>query len=93
MFNITFIHRENNHRDDSLAVSTSILVPEDSGNKNLFKVLTLYHLAVTDNEDKLQVFENGEQAQIFFEGSGEEKKDATIDPKKDGLECLIRRKY
>lgn len=81
VFNITLIHKEKNPREDSLAMSTLMFIPDDFGNENSFKVLTLYWPTVVDNEEALQVFENHEEAQIFFAGSKEEEKDLDANPK------------
>lgn len=55
-FNITFIHREKNHREDSLVVIASMFILGDSEISNSFKVSTFYRHVVPDNEEALQVF-------------------------------------
>ena len=49
-FNITFIHREKNHKVDSLGVTASMFIPSDSKMPSSFKVSTLYKLVVPKNE-------------------------------------------
>lgn len=41
-FNIKFIHREKNQREESLEVTASMFIPNDSEVSNSFKVSTLY---------------------------------------------------
>ena len=72
-FNITFIHREKNHKVDSLGVTTSMSIPSDPEMPNSFKFSTLYKLVVLDNEEALQVFETDEKVHMFFVGSGKKE--------------------
>lgn len=74
-FNLTFIHRENNHKVDSLAVIASMFIPSDYEMENSFKVSTLYRPIVPDNEKPLQVFGSDEHAQFFFIGTKEKEQD------------------
>lgn len=60
----------------------SMFVLDDLGNENSFKVSTLFQLAIQNNEDSLQVFENDEKAMTLFIGSkGEEEKNGILEPK------------
>jgi len=77
-FNITFNHKEKNHKANSLEATTPMFIPGDSKTPNSFKVSTLYQPIILDNEEALQVFENDELAQFFFASSEEEKKDLTV---------------
>lgn len=82
-FNITFIQKEKNHREESLVVSASMFILDDFENKNSFKVSTLYQHVVPNNEEALQVVENDDQTHFFFAGSEEEEEnDLTIEKKK-----------
>lgn len=72
-FNVTFIHREKNHREYSLAVTTSMFNPSDLKMPNLFKVSMLYKPIVPNNEEALQVFEKDEQDHFFLVGSDDQE--------------------
>lgn len=65
-FNVTFIHWEKYHRENSLAITASMFSPGDLDIPNSFKVSILYRAIVPDNEGALQVFENDERAHFFL---------------------------
>ena len=59
-----------------------MFIHDDLGNENSFKVKTLFHPAIPNNEDSLQVFDNDEKVLVSFANSkGEEEKNASIKPK------------
>lgn len=69
-FNITFIHRDKNHRAYYLVVSASMFNQNDLSFSYPFKVGVLFKLAVPNNEESWQVFDNDEHIAIFFEVQG-----------------------
>ena len=56
-----FIHKDINHQENSLAVSSSLFNKNNLYVANPFKVGMLYKPTVLDNEEFWQVFENDEQ--------------------------------
>lgn len=60
-FNIIFIPRGKNHRANYLIVSTSMLILDGTSDENYFLVKNLFHPAIPNNEDSLQVFDNDEK--------------------------------
>ena len=81
-FNKTFIHREGNHREKSLVISSSMFNLDDLGNENLFKVKTLFRPTIANSEYSLQVFEIDEKLFVFCVNYKVEKeKNECLEPK------------
>ena len=80
-FNITSIHKERNHKEYSLVVSTSMFTLDDPNNENYFKVKTLFWLVVPNNEDLFQGFDNDNKMLFLFVNfEGEEDTNASLEP-------------
>lgn len=74
-FDITFIHREKNHREDSLTLIVSMFILGDPEMPNSYKVSMLYTHVVPDNRGALQVFENDNKDHFFFVGLEEKEEE------------------
>jgi hypothetical protein len=59
-FNISFIPRDNNHKEDSLALLASLSNPNNIQGKMSFNVERDFQLSMPNNIEYLQVFENDE---------------------------------
>jgi ribonuclease HI len=59
-FNISFIPRDKNQKEDSLALVASLSNPDDIQRKTSFQVERVFRPSVPDNLEYLQVFENDE---------------------------------
>jgi hypothetical protein len=65
-FNISFIPRDKNQKEDSLALAASLSNLDDIQRKTYFQVERVFRPSVPDNLEYLQVFENDEQLEIFL---------------------------
>jgi hypothetical protein len=65
-FNISFIPREKNQKDDALAVSTSLFNTKDCQGQGTYHVKTIFRPSIPDNQEYLQVFENDEHVVNFL---------------------------
>jgi ribonuclease HI len=64
-FNISFIPRDKNHKEDSLALEASLSNLDDVHSKTSFQVEIVFRPSVPDNMEYLKVFENDEQLEFF----------------------------
>ena len=65
-FNISFVPREQNKKEDSLALVASLFNPDDLQNKNTFQVKRIFRPSMLDNEEYLQLFEKDEELNDFL---------------------------
>jgi hypothetical protein len=86
-FNISFIPRDKNHKDDSLALAASLSNPDDILSKTSFHVERAFRPFVPDNIEHLQVFENDEQLDNFLLNDDEEEYDKEIVVPKDCIQA------
>lgn len=67
-FSIEEIPMELNSKEDSLAVSASLLVPHPKFAEETYRIYLVYCPNVPDNSDSWQVFENDKQINNFMQG-------------------------
>jgi ribonuclease HI len=65
-FNIYFIPREKNQKDDALAAFASLFNTEDCQGQGTYHVKTIFRPSIPDNQECLQVFENDEYVVKFI---------------------------
>jgi hypothetical protein len=65
-FNISFIPRVKNHKDDSITLADSLSNLDDVLRKTYFQVERAFMPSVLDNIEYLQVFDNDEQLDKFL---------------------------
>jgi ribonuclease HI len=85
-FNISFIPRDKNHKEDSLALAASLSNPDDTQRKMSFQVERAFRPSVPDNIEYLQVFENDEQLEFFLLNDDDDEDDHSSVVPKDCLE-------
>jgi ribonuclease HI len=81
-FNLSFIPRERNQKDESLVVATSLFILDEFQNKNTFQVKRISRPSISDNQEYIQVFENDEELNEFFSNLGEFEESIQSIPKK-----------
>jgi ribonuclease HI len=64
-FNISFIPRDTNQKEDSFALAASLSNLDDIQSKTSFQVERVFRPSIHDNLEYLQVFENEEQLDFF----------------------------
>jgi hypothetical protein len=74
-FNIAFIPRNKNHKEDSLALASSLSNPNNVQRKMSFQVERSFRPSVLDNIEYLQVFKNDEQLEYFLLNNDDDEDD------------------
>jgi ribonuclease HI len=72
-FNISFIPRDKNQKEDSLALVASLSNPDDIQSETYFQVKRVFQPSVPDNQEYLQVFENDEDLENFLVNENEDE--------------------
>jgi hypothetical protein len=65
-FNISFVPRGKNQKENSLTLVASLSNPEDIQRKKSFQFKRIFRPSVPDNQEYLQVFENDEELNDFL---------------------------
>jgi hypothetical protein len=74
-FNISFIPRDKNHKEDLLSFAASLSKPGDVQRKIYFQVKIAFQPFVPDNIEYFQVFENDEQLETFLLNDDDDEDD------------------
>jgi ribonuclease HI len=72
-FNISFIPRDKNKKEDSLYLAASFSNPDDVHKKTYFQVRRISRPFVPDNQKYLQVFENDEELEKKLKNGDEDE--------------------
>lgn len=102
-FSIEVIPREWKSKEDSLAVSASLLIPHPEFVDDVYQVELIYRPSVLDNSEFCQVFENDKQINNFmqcvetfvttyFEGSDAECKEFSLEQAKELSDGIMQLK-